>query len=133
MPPTQSGQGYYAQQPAVQQAPQPQQNSVTPQQVTLYYDPQTGAIQNPNQITATTAPQYGAQPQTQQPMYLNYQQPGQAAPQMAYQQAAPTAGYQQAAPAGYQFANAMPQGYMMPQYGMQQQQPIVIPAQIFSK
>lgn len=122
-PPTQQG---YSTQPMMQQA-QPQQNFVTPQQATLYYDPQTGVIQNPNQ---TATPQYGVQQNAspaQQPMYLSYQQPSQAAPTMGYQQAAPAAGYQQPA-MGY----AMPQGYMMPQYGMQQQ-PIVIPAQVISK
>jgi hypothetical protein len=118
--PMQGGQGYS--QPAqLQQAP------VQPQQVTMYYDPQTGVIQNPTQ--GTTA-QYGVQQnpaQAQQPMYLSYQQPTQAAPTMGYQQPQPV-GYQQAtgqAPMGYQ-------GYMMPQYGMQNQ-PIVIPAQVISK
>jgi hypothetical protein len=137
--PSQRGQCY--QQPAAQQI-QPQQSTSTPQQI-LYYDPQTGAIQNPNQTTSSTAPQYGIQQAAapaQQPMYLGYQQPAQQAPTIAYQQAAPTAGYQQAQPAGgnqvpmgYQMANTMPQGYMMPQYGMAQQQPIVIPAQVFSR
>jgi hypothetical protein len=119
MPPTQ-GQGYSSQQGYTQQVAQPQQSNIAPQQVTMYYDPQTGVIQNPNQ---TASPQYGVQQgQPQQPTYLSYQQPTQgAAPQAAYQQ--------QAAPQGYQFAN-MPQGYMMPQYPQQQQQPIVIPAQI---
>lgn len=121
VPPTQAGQ-YYSVPPVAQQATAQPQQAVTPQQVTLYYDPQTGAIQNPNQTT-----QYGMQqaaPAQQQPMYLSYPQP--AAQPTAYQQAAPAA----AAP-GYQFAT-MPQGYMMPQYGMQQQ-PLVIPAQVFSK
>ena len=157
LPPTQGGQGYTSQQPVVQQVAQPQQSSSTPQQITLYYDPQTGAIQNPNQ-TSTTNSQYGVQQaaaqQQQQPVYLSYQQPAAASPSLAYQppapaapcyqQAMPMAGYQQAAPVAYQQAAAgyqqptmayqMPQGYMMPQFAMpQQQQPIVIPAQVISK
>jgi len=137
VPPSQTGQGY-----STQQVAQQPQSNVTPQQVTLYYDPQTGVIQNPNQATT---PQYAVQqpaaPAAQQPMYLSYQQPTQAQPTMAYQQMAPAAGYQQPMAyqqatqqpqMGYQFANGMPQGYMMPQYGMQQQ-PIVIPAQVISK
>jgi len=119
MPPTQAGQGYYAQ----QQVAQPQQNNVQPQQVTLYYDPQTGAIQNPNQGATAQYQVQQAPAQQQQPFYMGYQQQAQPAQQVAYQQAAP--GYQPQAQ-----TYMMPQGYMMPNY--QQQQPIVIPAQILS-
>jgi len=108
-------QGYAPQSYAPQQqsyAPQPQsyglQQSTGGQQPVMYYDPKTGAIANPPQVTPQTAPQYMAYP------------PG----MMGFPQA------QGQNP--FMFPGMPNMSYMMPQ-APQQQQPIVIPGQLYTR